>query len=155
MTYKEYRKREQEAFNALPIFWAFSNEQFKKAMEERGLTENDTDQIFGIGGGGFYLRKDAEQIKAFMNRPDKLRELMENDEKFAESAFYYEMANHEYHINWQGDWDVCECFGSCEYDDDKGGADYLKEIGYSDKVVSCWFRAKNRFLKDAERNGWY
>lgn len=28
----------------------------------------------------------------------------------------YEMANHEYAINWQGNWDVLSCFGNIKYD---------------------------------------
>lgn len=130
MTYQEYKKARQDEFNNLPIFFAFSNEQFKRAMEERGLTENDVDKVYRFGGtGGFYLKKDADVIRNFMNKPDKLNEYMKNPE-FAESAFYYEMGNHEYHINWQGDWDVCSCFGDCEYSDGKTYVDYLKEIGY-------------------------
>ncbi len=155
MTYEEYRNQEQATFNALPIFWAFGMDQFREQMELRGLTENDTDKIYSIGGGGYYLKADAEIIRAYFNRPNRLKEYMENDREFAESAFYYEMGNHEYHINWQGDWDVCECFGSCEYEEGKDGADYLREIGYSDNVVRAFYDARRRFYKDADEKGWY
>lgn len=154
MTYKEYREKEQAEVNALPIFWAFSDAQFKKAMEERGLTENDTDKIYRFPGGGFYLKSDAQIIRDYFNRPNQLDELMKSV-VFAEDAFYYEMANHEYHINWQGDWDVCSCFGHCEYEDGKSATDYLLEMGYGNEILSAWYRAKISFLKDAEENGWY
>ena len=156
MTYQEYKNNRQSEFNALPIFWAFSNEQFRREMEKRGLTEDDTDKIYKLGMGGFYLRADAEIIKAFMEAPDPIHELMENSE-FAEDAFYYEMGNHEYHINYyQGDWDVCSCFGNCEWGgEEKTYAEYLKDMGYSDGVVKSFKRAKARFLQAARDNDWY
>lgn len=155
MTYKEYKKARQDEFNNLPIFFAFSNEQFKKAMEERGLTENDVDKIYRFGDtGGFYLKKDSDVIRNFMNKPNKLNEYMK-DPEFAESAFYYEMGNHEYHINWQGDWDVCSCFGDCEYSDDKTYVDYLTELGYTQEIINAFKLAKKRFHSDCIKNDWY
>src|SRR5574344_210153 len=107
MTYEEYKNKKQEEFNDLPIFYAFSNEQFEAAMNERGLTLKDTDKIFKLGDtGGFYLKKDAEIIRAYFSKQDELSELMK-DKTFATEAFLYEMNNHEYAINWQGDYDVC------------------------------------------------
>lgn len=154
MTYDEYKQQRQDAFNSLPIFFAFSKEQFKEAMESRGLTVDDTDKLYSFPGGGFYLRSDADIVRAFFNKPDPIKELM-NDEGFAESAFYYEMANHEYHINWQGDWDVCSCFGNCEYDEEKTYVDYLKEEGYSDKTILAYHRARKKFLKYCNDNDMY
>lgn len=155
MTYKEYREKEQAEFNALPIFWAFGKEQFREAMEARGLTEADTDQVRAIGAGGYYLKRDDEIIANYMRRPDRLRELMENDAEFAESAFYYEMANHEFHINWEGDYDVCSCFGQCEYVEGRVGLVYLKAMGYSQNVRTAYSRAWARFMRDAAENDWY
>lgn len=154
MTYKEYKVIRQKSVNDLPIFWAFSNSQFKEAMEERGLTENDTDKIYSLGGGGFYLRSDAEVIHAFFNKKDELPELMK-DPAFAEEAFFYEMKNHEFGINWQGAWDVCRCFGDCEYGEEKGGVDYLREMGYGEETVAAYKRAKKHYYKMAEENEWF
>lgn len=148
MTYEEYKNQRQSEFNALPIFFAFSMEQFAREMEKRELTVDDTDKIYRFGNGGFYLRSDAPIIREFMNKPDPIRELM-NDPEFAESAFYYEMGNHEYHINlYQGDWDVCSCFGSCDYGEEKDYRDYLKEMGYSPEVISAFRTARNHFYED-------
>lgn len=156
MTYQEYREAKQKEFNALPIFWAFGKEQFRQAMEKRGLKETDTDKIYSLGGGGFYLRSDAEIIRAYFSKPDELKTLMQ-DKDFAVSAFYYEMGNHEYHINWEADWDVCSCFANTEleYEDSKTYVEYLKEAGYDEKVIGYFREAKNNFLKDADEKGWY
>lgn len=154
MKYVDYLKVKREGFNALPVFWAFSMEQFREAMEERGLTENDTDKIFSLGAGGYFLKKDKDIIHAYFSKKDELPELMK-DPVFAEDAFYYEMCNHEYGINGQGDWDVCSCFGKCEYEYDKGGKDYLEEIGYGPDVVKAYKAAERRYYKDAEENEWF
>lgn len=153
MTYKEFVDKKQNEFNALPIFFAFSNEQFKKAMEERGLTENDIDKIYRLGNtGGYFLKSDLKIINGYYNKPDELPELMK-DVKFAEDAFECEMANHEYAINWQGDWDVCNCFGTCEYDECKGYAQYLRSMGYSDEVIQAFRNARIKHYEMMEKNG--
>ena len=155
MTYKEYRDKRQQDFNSLPIFFAFGKEQFREQMEKRGLTVDDTDKIYALGdGGGYYLRSDADVVRAFFDAPEELPELMK-DPVFAEDAFAYEMKNHEYWINDQGDWDVCSCFGSCEYDYGKDASDYLKEIGYGDRTIKAYKRARTKVCKEAMEKDWY
>ena len=49
ITYQQYRKERQNSFNELPIFYAFSNEQFIEAMKQRGLDpEKDCDKLSKI-----------------------------------------------------------------------------------------------------------
>ena len=154
MNYREYREVKQKSFNELPIFFAFGMRQFKEAMEERGLTEKDTDKIYSLGAGGYYLRSDAPLIRAWFSKKDELPELMKNYE-FAEDAFFYEMKNHEFGINSQGDWDVCSCFGDCEYDDSKGGDEYLRDMGYGESTVNAYHGAKARYFRAALDNDWF
>lgn len=154
MNYREYREVKQKSFNELPIFFAFGMRQFKEAMEERGLTEKDTDKIYSLGAGGYYLRSDAPLIRAWFSKKDELPELMKNYE-FAEDAFFYEMKNHEFGINSQGDWDVCSCFGDCEYDDSKGGDEYLRDMGYGESTVNAYHGAKARYFREALENDWF
>ena len=154
MTYREYKEGVQKTVNDLPIFWAFGNRQFKEEMEKRGLTVNDTDKIYALGGGGYYLRTDAGVIRDFFNRPRKLPELMK-DPVFAEDAFVSEMKNHEYWINSQGDWDVCSCFGDCEYKSWKDGPAYLRDMGYSDAVVEAYQSAKRKVWHEACEKDWF
>lgn len=144
MTYEEYKKSRQSKADSLPIFFAFTNEQFKKEMEKRGLSENDTDKIYGMGNGGFYLKSDAKIIHDFFNQKDELPELMQ-DRKFAEDAFLYEMFDHELCYNSQGAWEVCSCFGDCEYEEYKTSADYLREMGFGEETVKAYRVAKARY----------
>lgn len=153
MTYLEYKEQEQKEFEALPIFFAFGIEQFRQKMEERGLTENDTDKIYRLGHtGGYYLRTDAPIIKEYFDRErTPLDELMK-DHDFAVSAFRYEMDNHEYAINYyQGDWEVVGCFAKrgLEFGDDKDYKDYLREAGM-EELIPWYQEARASHYKAAE-----
>ena len=155
MTYKEWKEKEQEEFNKLPIFFAFSDKQFKEAMEARGLTLADTCKVARLGDtGGFFLKEDRQVIRDYFDKPNELLELMK-DPEFAENAFLYEMGNYEYHINWQGDWDVCSCFGRCKYEDGKGGLSYLKEMGYGTETLLAYQTARQKFYKQVDEGDWY
>ena len=61
--YVEMKERHQKEVNNFPMKFAFSDEQFKKAMEELGLTENDLDKVVGIGAGGFIRKTDVKDYK--------------------------------------------------------------------------------------------
>ena len=149
MNYREYREVKQKSFNELPIFFAFGMRQFKEAMEERGLTEKDTDKIYSLGAGGYYLRSDAPLIRAWFSKKDELPELMKNYE-FAEDAFFYEMVNTEYGYNSQADYDVCRMFGECEFDYQKDGSQYLKDMGYGEDTIRAYRAAEKKYYKNAD-----
>ena len=154
MTYQEYTKQRQDEFNALPIFWAFSNEQFKKGMESLGLTVDDTDKIYKMQGGGFYRKSDSPLIKAWIDN-DKLDELMA-DYEFAKDAIYYEMCNHEYGINWQADWDVMSCFGCVKYTDAPDDLNqYWDALQWSNVQRKAYLDARREYFRQAEENDWF
>lgn len=92
--------RQQEEFNKFPIKFAFSDEQFKKGMNELGLNENDTEQIVATGAGGFMRKSDAEAYVQLGNKfAEELKEAIEKDitgSGFVKDMFSYELANHEY-----------------------------------------------------------
>ena len=153
MTYGEWKDAKQKAFNELPIFFAFNDYQFKEAMEERGMTVNDTDKIFKLGTGGYYLRTDAQKIRDFINSQNELHGLMK-ERDFAVSAFLYEMQNHEYAINrYQGDFDVCDCFleSEPEFGEKKSYRDYLKEAGHEDWIEPYQEARQKYFELERER----
>lgn len=155
MKYTEWKDKRQKAFNELPIFFAFSNKQFAQEMAARGLSEKDTDKLYSIGHGGFYLRKDAGQIREWVKGEGELSQLM-NNEEFATEAFEYEMENHEYAINWQRDWDVCNCFceKECEYGETKTYVDYLTEQSHAN-WIPAYEKALATYNKLAIENEWY
>lgn len=153
MNYQEYREIKQKEVNELPLHFAFGQKQLDEKLKELNCTIDD---VYGLGyAGAFYLKKDAPIIRAYFSKEDQLPELMK-DHDFAVDAFYYEMANHEYHINWQGDWDVCSCFTGKEpkYGEEKTYVDYLTEAGHSE-WIDAYREAKRKFLKMADENDWY
>lgn len=154
MKYTDYIKTRQQEFNDLPVFYAFSDKQLEKQLAERGIKLEDAGKmIYKLGGtGGFYLKKDADVIKAYFekDRDAELRGMMEKDLSFAYEAFEYEMYNHEYPINWEGDYDVCSCFGGIKYGEEKYGSDYLKELGFSDAVIKQYIKAGHTVQKSVD-----
>lgn len=145
MTYEEYRNERQKEYDALPIFYAFSDWQFEEAMEKLGLTVNDTDKLYKLGKtGAFYLKKDAPIIEAFFKGRDKLPDLMK-DYDFCFGACLYEMNNHEYCINWQGNYDVLSCFGNIEYTEDADELkQYFDQLGWSDTQRRAFLAARKK-----------
>lgn len=155
MTYPQYLTEQQKSFDELPLFFAFSNEQLYAEMEKRGLQRTELSQIVRLSSSGaFALKSDLPAIKAWLNREETPLETLMQDPDFAESAFYYEMCNHEYGINWQGAWDVCQCFGDPKYSEEKTGPDYLRDLGYGEETINAYRRAEKRYYHDANENDW-
>lgn len=99
-TYQEMKKRQQEELKKIPIKYAFSDEQFKKGMEELGLNENDTDKVVNIGAGGFMKKEDVDSYKELNKKHFKefWTEIAKDTigDKFIKNMFLYELNNHEY-----------------------------------------------------------
>ena len=118
-SYVEMKERHQKEVNEFPMKFAFSDEQFKKAMEELGLTENDLDKIVGIGAGGFIRKIDVNDYREMGKRQYKefLKAIQEDKigDSFIKEMFLYELANHEYIITREID-DTLDALGLTDND---------------------------------------
>lgn len=98
--YAEMKKRHQEEVNALPIYWAFTEERFDEILKELGLTRNDTDKLCRAPSGGFCLASDAKMIAdTLIQHRKELEAAIEADatgDGFIKDMFMYELRNHEY-----------------------------------------------------------
>lgn len=98
--YLEMKRRQQQEVNDFPMMFAFSDSQFKEGMEKLGLTIDDTDKIYSIGGGGYIRKKDSKALSEMLLRhSDEMDKAIEEDvtgENFVQDMFEYELANHEY-----------------------------------------------------------
>lgn len=99
--YDEMRRRQQEAFNRLPIKFAYGKKQFEEMLKEFGINENPADKLFRMPiGGGYYLKTDADQIRAWQKATieELANEIAEDTtgEGFISEMFYSELSNHEY-----------------------------------------------------------
>lgn len=145
--YAEMKARHQERVNALPIKFAFSMQQFREAMESWGLTENDTDKIYKLGGGGFYRREDSQLIfNTFEENEIEQKAAISNDldgSGFIKDMFRYELANHEYCITYDLE-PTLDALGLSADD-----------VNASPALLNGLRLARKEYLKEAEENGWY
>lgn len=101
--YQELREKQQKEFNQFPIFFAFSDEQFKtNAKEKFDLTTEDEykEQLVSIGCGGFIRKTDSKAFNEMLSRFDKELSEALNQKDFLREAIEYELANHEYCITY-------------------------------------------------------
>lgn len=105
MKYTEFKDMLQKKANDLPIIFAFSNEQLDNALYDIGLNLNDMkgDKLIMMGSGVFCLKSDLDYVHSELNAVGDMKRDFIKDYEQAYDAFMYEMGNHEYHINWQGD----------------------------------------------------
>lgn len=151
-TYDEYKAERQRKFNELPVYFAFSDKQFNEVLEKTGAS--GPEDFYGLGvGGGFFLKSDADKIHAFIDEKPELDELMK-DYDFAKGAFPSEMANHEYHINMQADWDVINCFTDVDYyeAEEKG---YLALTGWEPQTKQAYLDARKEFYQMCDEKDWW
>lgn len=74
----------------------------------------------------------------------------QGDYEIMKSAFISEMWNHEYAINWQGDWDVLSVFGNIHYrDGDNALQDYFDQLNFTDIQRRAYLDARLEYLSKA------
>ena len=117
-TYNQLKQRHREDVNNFPMVFAFSNKQFDEAMAKLGLTSDDTDKIYSLGGGGYMLKTDSKSFDEMFTRHNtELESAFKSDltgEGFIFQALDYELGNHEYIITG----DIGEALGSLGLDED-------------------------------------
>lgn len=131
-TYVELKNKHQREINAFPLGFAFSEKQFNEMMVERfGLTPEDTDKIYDIGGGGYVRKCDSEAMNEMFDRHEKEREeaIRENKDDYLYHMFNYELANHEYSYTGELD-DTLDALGLT-----------MEEISADPRMVDALHRA--------------
>lgn len=134
--YLDLQKRQQQELTDFPIAYAFSDKQLTEALEKLGAEKSECVTVFGHGD--VVKKKDVPALLAMLKRhTQELHDALQ-DKDFAEAAFLYEMDNHEYAINWDGDADIFACFS---LDERK-----LVEMGLDD----AYRRARKAHYKHAQ-----
>lgn len=101
MKYTELKAKHQAEVNAFPLGFAFSEKQFEEMMEKWGLTPDDTDKIYSIGGGGYVRKSDAEAMEKMFARHELERKMArKHGDDYLFEMFNYELANHEYCVTY-------------------------------------------------------
>ena len=76
----------------------------------------------------------------------------QGDYEVMKAAFIREMWNHEYAINWEGDWNVLSAFGNVVYHDGDCAdelQDYFDQLKFTDTQRSAYLDARREYMKQA------
>ena len=152
-TYQQMRQRHSREAGRLPLKFAFSADQLKQILKEwKGQ------KVIHGPSGMFYRKADRDFIHAEFDRIAKEeRTFLTDPDRFYQAALY-EMQNHEYGINWQGDWDVLQSLG---FDADSAGpVDELTTADYCSRLLSepqakASKAAKSEYYRLALENEWF
>ena len=141
-TYQKLKARHENEVNALPLGFAFSEEQFEEMKLKLGVKENN--KLHRLGStGGFYRKVDSELIHGTFKRHAEERrkaiftEIGINTE-YVQSMFYYEMCNHEFGINWDG---KAEVLSACDITE--------KQLNSIPELKQAWNAAEKRYYAAA------
>ena len=138
--YEQLIEKHRKDIENFPIAYAFNDQQLKEALDKLGV-KDISECVTVFGHGDIVKKENAPKLVAMIKRNNQeVRDALK-DEKFAEEAFLYEMNNHEYAINWDGDDDVLGCFG-LDYED-------LEKMG----LVSAYIKARRAHYKQMEEYG--
>ena len=97
--YTELKAKHQKEVDAFPFGFAFNQKQFEEMMTNWGLTPDDTDKIYSIGGGGYIRKSDSEAMHKMFERHELERKMArKHGDDYLFEMFNYELANHEYCI---------------------------------------------------------
>jgi hypothetical protein len=110
MKYTELKAKHQKEVDAFPFGFAFSQKQFEEMMTKWGLTPDDTDKIYSIGGGGYIRKSDSKAMSEMFDRHEAERKAAMQDDEYLYEMFNYELANHEYCITYDLD-DTLDALG--------------------------------------------
>ena len=105
-SYKELKDKQMAETNAFPIKAAFSDEQFRKVVEEWNLSfDENSDDYFGkqlasLGYGVLIRKKDVKAFNDMLNRHRKEHQKAIKEDTTGEGYIYdmfvYELQNYEY-----------------------------------------------------------
>lgn len=139
--YLDLQEKHRDELSNFPIAYAFNDEQLKEALEKLGA-KSTKECVTVFGRGDIVKKENAKPFIEMLKRHTKeIKDRMLSDEEFAEAAFLYELDNHEYAINFDGDEDVLSCFGMIYAE--------LEELGLHD----AYHRAVRKHMKHAEEWG--
>lgn len=114
--YSNLLNAHRKELDSFPIVYAFNEQQLQEGLKKLGV-DNVKECVTIFGHGDIVKKSDADKyIKMLERHSNEIKKLIVSDERIAETAFRYEMDNHEYAINWDGDDEILRCFG-IDYDD--------------------------------------
>lgn len=146
--YDDYRRKIYFLTNYYPLRYDYvSAFNIFKSDEERATFEKKVSSMYysGLCFSYFYDKKPVEEIKALYIKLKQARDKVDNNFDYLREAFLTELYNHEYSINWQGDYDLFSCFGNVTYSDEKTARHYMDELHFDDTKKSAFYSALKEY----------
>ena len=139
--------------DSLSIFGDFRTAD-KKAEYER--KKKKFPYFSPVAFASFKEKPFVERLNELYEQLEEQREHVADNYEYQKSAFKYEMANHEYHINYQADWDTLSAFGNIPWYGDGGTAreKYFDALGFNETQRRAYEDARREYLKEANERDW-
>ena len=162
--YHDFKRRFRYINELLPLRRDFISVFFIATTEEEKAAraaEKAAHPVFCHSAFGYFTAADADYAKHIDDLFETLCEQVEdakNNYDYWFTAFYYEIGNHEYHINsYQGDWDTLSAFGNIPWRGQGAEAReaYFDDLGFTEVQRKAFRDARAKFLRDADENDWY
>ena len=90
----------------------------------------------------------VDRMHALYSALSEKRSAAESDPEYLKTAILYEMYNHEYGINWQGNWDVLSCFGPIRYNESDNPVPYFDQLGWTDSQRAAFWAARRQYNRE-------
>ena len=114
-------------------------------------------KIFNPVGFGYFDDEEfvKHHVQLFQTLQKARLNTMENY-AYQKDAFKREMANHEYYINWQADYDTLSAFGNIRYHGDEKGElqKYFDELDFSDLRRRAYLDARKEYFSSLGEDAW-
>lgn len=150
--YDDYRAKSEYLHNYYPMRREHLSMFFIGSDEEREKRRKQAEKmIFSPVAFGYFDEKDEGFAEHLHELYEGLEEAKNNAESYDywKSAFKYEMFNHEYGINWQGDCDILTHFGFKAFrEPDAEGFKRMNEI-----EARAYDDARREYYKETEEWG--
>lgn len=162
--YMDYQRRRKFISELLPLTRDYiSAFHYEGTAEERAARAAavDAHPVFCPYAFGYFTAADAEfatHISELFLQLVKQEQDTANNYEYSKNAFYYELGNHEYHINtYQGDYDTLSAFGNITWrgQSEEALQAYFAELGFTETQKRAYRDARKEFLHNAAKNGWY
>lgn len=97
MRYLTLKAKHETEINAFPMAFAFNEKQLEEGLSKLGITINDTVRI---PGGGFIRKSDKQAFLGLLTKHREERNQSLKNDYFVVDGLEYELANHEFCINY-------------------------------------------------------
>lgn len=153
-TYNEFTAKERYLMSYYPKRRDYISNYFIGSEEERAtIKEKIKAWIFSPLAMAFFPPEEkpfVDHMHALHKALAEKRRAMETDPEYLKSAIVYEMYNHEYGINWQGNWDVFSCFGTVRYNENDNPNQYMDQLKWTTEQRSAFWAARAQYYREQE-----